>query len=365
MEPEALQLEGQQQQLHEAQQAQQQQQQQLEAHNVQAAMQHHIEQQAAQLIAQGVQVEQANVNANQWQAAAAHAQQAAAAHGPPPLAPLGADAMPRGYRPERLPSYSGATGEDVEAWLFQLEESNRLFPIEGEQHRIRYVALALRDTAARWYAAMQMSEPPQITDWDSFKEKLRKQFAHLDKKFVARNELHVLRQSPGSVREYSVRFKNLQILIPDMSAADALDKYIRGLKDFAWKVWRKKFLTLDEAMLYAEELDLEVHQKEVLARGSNNSLRSSVNDQAARDKPRPSHPLGRDFRPIPWQSRQEPRNFHRGGPTPMELGVLRMKETERIRHMQEDLCFNCHKPGHRANQCPVVLGGSGNGDRRR
>jgi hypothetical protein len=39
---------------------------------------------------------------------------------------------------------------------------------------------------------------------------------------------------------------------------------ILGLKDFAWKVWRKKFTNLEEAMVYAEELDLEVQQKSII-----------------------------------------------------------------------------------------------------
>jgi hypothetical protein len=33
----------------------------------------------------------------------------------------------------------------------------------------------------------------------------------------------------------------------------------------------------------------------------------------------------------------------------MELGALVMNETKRTRHKKQDLCLNCHKPGHRAN----------------
>jgi hypothetical protein len=313
-------------------------------------------QQAAQLAEQQqAQLEQLHLNANQWQAAAAHANAAAAAAAQvpaPAAAPHANDGMPRGYRPEGPPKYHGRTGEDLEAWLFQIEETNRLFPIPDQTQRIRYVALSLRETAAKWYSAMQMSEPPQITDWESFTTKLRQQFVHLDQKWVARNNLHSLKQA-GSVRDYSVKFRNLQIQIPDMAAADALDRYIRGLKDFAWKVWRRKFTTLEEAMVYAEELDLEIQQKHALNRGSN----------FGRDKPRPeSRTYQHDFQPaprhVPWQPREEPHDFHRGGPTPMELGMLRnnpprMDDAERARHLQQDLCFFCHKPGHRASRCPA------------
>jgi hypothetical protein len=331
------------------------------------------EAQAAQHIAQQqAQMEQLHLNANQWQAEAAQANANAAAnanagaaanpanaHGPGHAAVNG---MPRGYRPEGPPKFHGRTGEDVESWLFQIEEGNRLFPIEDQQQRIRYVALALRETAAKWYAAMQMSEPPQIHDWDSFVAKLRQQFVALNARWIARNQMHTLKQV-GSVREYSVKFRNLRLQIPDMSQADAFDRYVRGLKDHAHKVWRKKWETLEAAMVYAEELDLESQQKQALSRSSN----------FGRDKPRLEQ-RHEEQRHMPWQSKSEPRNFHRGGPTPMELGMLRrdpprpaqtrMNDAERARHMDQDLCFFCHKPGHRANRCPSKKG-QGNGNSRR
>jgi hypothetical protein len=262
---------------------------------------------------------------------------------------LAAQQMPKGYRPESAAKYHGRTGEDVEAWLFQLEEQNRLFPILDQLQRIRYTALSLRDTAAQWYASMQMTDPPQLTTWEAFITKLRQQFVHLDQKWVARNMLHNLKQT-GSVRDYSVKFRNLLILIPDMSMPDAMDKYIRGLKDFAWKVWRKKFTHLESAMVYAEELDLEVQQRSIITSRSVGyfSKRASYEGAAA-------------SRPLLYQSRLGQDLTPRGGPTPMELGLMKMSETERNRHYDKDLCFYCHKPGHRANTCPLKTSMSGNG----
>jgi hypothetical protein len=288
-------------------------------------------------------------------AQAAQAAQAAAQAG---LAAVQANlgSMPRGYRPEGAPKYYGRTGEDVEAWLFQMEEVNRLFPINDEIQRIRYTALALRDTASKWYESMQMRNPPGILSWEEFKTKLRSQFVHLDQKWVARNSLFALTQN-GNVRDYTVKFRNLMLLIPDMSTADALDKYIRGLKDFAWKVWRKRFQILEEAMIYAEGLDLEIQQKAALSRRTVSTTKQPV----AQSSPAAS-------RPIHWQPRHPTSNvqggFNRGGPAPMELGATSMSETERNRHMQLDLCFYCHKPGHRSNVCPQK-DQSGNGQRRR
>jgi hypothetical protein len=302
-----------------------------------AALQHWMNQANATMAENQQRINHLTQNEQANQAAAAAAAAAAAQN------------MPRGYKPEGPPKYHGRTGEDVEAWLFQMEEGNRLFPIVDQVQRIRYTALSLRETAAKWYSSMQMTDPPQIVDWESFTTKLRQQFVHLDQKWVARNTIYGLKQT-GNVRDYSVKFRNLLILIPDMSMPDALDKYIRGLKDFAWKVWRRKFTNLEEAMVYAEELDLEVQQKSIL------TGRNVIDYRKRADHNGPAA-----SRPVPWQSRPEPTGFHRDGSTPMEIGMMKMSETERNRHYEKDLCFNCHKPGHRANLCPTKTSMSGNG----
>jgi hypothetical protein len=300
---------------------------------------------------QGV-LDQANSRVNAQHEEIAQLKQRAAAVTAAATQDASKHSMPRGYKPEGAPRYHGRTGEDIESWLFQLDEQNRLFPIEDQLQRIRYTALSLRETAAKWYTSMQMTDPPQITDWESFTTKLRQQFVHLDQKWVARNTMHTIKQV-GNVRDYSVKFRNLLILIPDMSSADALDRYVRGLKDFSWKVWRRKFVSIEEAMVYAEELDLETQQKSIVTgRGDPAKKRVFGNYGVVAS------------RPVAWQPRAAPRAAASGGPTPMELGVLRMTETERNRHMEQDLCFTCHKPGHRSNACPSKTK-SGNAGRRK
>jgi hypothetical protein len=332
----------------------------------QAQLMEHLEQQQRQLeqvqatVAQQViqlQQQDQHAVATRGQVEAAQAQAAAAmaaiqARGPEALQ---ANGMPRGYRPEGPPKFYGRGGDDVEAWLFQLDETNRLFPIVNEMSRVRYAALSLRDTAAKWYSAVQMKRPPIIVDWATFIAGLRQQFLHLDQKFVARGTLHTLTQK-GSVRDFSVKFRNLQILIPDMSEPDALDRFIRGLKDFSFKVWRRKFTTLDAAIVYAEELDLETRQKQLLS-GGNTTSGGKFNHGSHRAVQSSSRQTS--WAPGPVRVVNQP-----GGSAPMDVSVLRMDEQERSRHMKNDLCFNCHKPGHRANVCPAKRS-QGNGGRRR
>jgi hypothetical protein len=199
-----------------------------------------------------------NVQAHAWQA---HLQEQAAAQilaagaaaplpqpQPEPVQPpYDVDGMPRIYRPEVLPKFYGKMGEEVDTWLCQVEEILGMNPIQNEDLRIRYVGMALRETAASWYASMRRADADErITDWASFIQKLRAQFITADPSWLARDGLHALRQK-ASVREYSVRFRELRLQIKNMSGTDALDTFIRGLKDVGFKVRRRKCATLREA----------------------------------------------------------------------------------------------------------------------
>ena len=77
--------------------------------------------------------------------------------------------------------YHGRLGENVEAWLFQLEESNRLFPVADEQQHI-YVALSLREDSRQVVLSDADDRPSPEADWESFITKLRQQLVHLDQK---------------------------------------------------------------------------------------------------------------------------------------------------------------------------------------
>jgi hypothetical protein len=201
-----------------------------------------------------------------------------------------------------------------------------------------------------------MSEPRHITDWASFVEKLHQQFITVDPTYLARNKLHALKQT-GTVREYSIKFRNLQIQIQDMSIPDALDRYIRGLKEFGFKVWRRHFSTLEPALVYAEELDMEVQQKASLNSSSRGREGNTSRPSQSYYRALPPHESYHSRPHYPQRdSRPEPANYG-PEPTPMELGTMqrdipRMSDSDHDRHRQQDLCFFCHKPGHRAGRCP-------------
>jgi hypothetical protein len=124
-----------------------------------------------------------------------------------------------------------------------------------------------------------------------------------------------------------------------MSVPDALDKYI-GVKDFIEGV-RKKFTNLEEAMVYAEELDLEQQKSIITSRSVGNFSKRANYEGAVASRPLHQSRLGQDLTP-------------EAGHNPHGIGFDEMSETERNRHLKKDLCFN-HQPGHRANTCPSRL----------
>jgi hypothetical protein len=113
--------------------------------------------------------------------------------------------MPRVYRPEVLPKFYGKMGEEVDTWLCQVEEILGMNPIQNEDLRIRYVGMALRETAASWYASMRRADADErITDWASFIQKLRAQFITVDPSWLARD---------GSLRMLRLREALLQAVL--------------------------------------------------------------------------------------------------------------------------------------------------------
>jgi len=135
-----------------------------------------------------------------------------------------------------------------------------------------------------------------------------------------------------SVREYTMNFRQLILQIPDVSPAEALDKYKRGLKPAVRVlVELASPVTWEDAAVKAESVD---------------SIQF----------------LGRStFQP---SSRLAPRAAPADGPTPMEIGAIAStprstpradsfrKQQQREEDTRKGQCFYCHKTGHLAAACP-------------
>jgi hypothetical protein len=89
------------------------------------------------------------------------------------------------------------------------------------------------------------------SSWVGFESDVKQQFTNVNEQQRARDRLADLRQS-GSVRDYITQFRNVSLQILDMSAADQLDRFKRGLKDNVRIEVERDCSTLEECERIAE-----------------------------------------------------------------------------------------------------------------
>ncbi|KAJ9531498.1 hypothetical protein QJQ45_015038 [Haematococcus lacustris] len=129
--------------------------------------------------------------------------------------------MPRANPPA---TFSGSRTTDVAAWLFAVDLFFTISELTDAQ-RIVYVATLLSGHALLWYRSSVSS----FTSWTCFVAAFERQFAPVNRLRHARDRLAALTQT-SSVRRYLGEFTALCLEVTDLSPAEQLDRFIRGLK---------------------------------------------------------------------------------------------------------------------------------------
>lgn len=250
-------------------------------------------------------------------------------------------------KPPEPEHYTGDDGRvSIDTWLFKLERFFKLTETTSDIKRVDYAAALLRGRAALWYRlqclrAASVDDTPYHT-WDEFTHAVKEQFATVNHEKRARDRLAALRQTT-SVRRYLMEFSGLCLEISDMSSAEKMDRFLRGLKPAIRKELELRGTeTFEEAMSLAERLD----NLDFAYRGNNRS-----------NGPRTGASFGRAS--------------HHTGPVPMELGNIqhtfgaartkqpasprRTKLTweERKHLLDNGGCLYCRRMGHSIEQCPA------------
>ena len=121
-------------------------------------------------------------------------------------------------------------------------------------------------------------------------------------------------------------FKRIILDIPNISIEEHIDQYTSGLKPYIWReLCTREYTSLNTAMHDAERVESAHHRV-----GDQSRARKSASILCSSD-----------------------------GPTPMEVGNLRIKKltpAERQICMKEGKCFRCREKGHTANKCPKDRG---------
>lgn len=132
------------------------------------------------------------------------------------------------------PDFAGALHERADVWTFQMDSYLRTCGTPVDQ----WVGIAchyLRGSAATWWRAEvgrrtgQAEALAQLYTWETFRTGLLSSFQRPDHVRAARDELAALVQK-RSVAEYVAKIRDLGLQIPDMTEAELMDRFMRGLK---------------------------------------------------------------------------------------------------------------------------------------
>lgn len=222
--------------------------------------------------------------------------------------------------------FDGRSRIKIEAWVNRMEAYVAAEPPE----RAFTIAVSyLEGDAYTWWDSYKKTQP--ITSWQELRTALLARFSPLNKTLAARDKLSKWRQLKD-VATYNSDFLQILLDIPDITEAEKLDRYCRGLKTYIWEsLCTKEYQKVESVMTDA----LKVEAAKKGSRVTNNT----------NTRPGPA-------RPGSTQASS-------GGIEPMELGstsLVKLTPEERERCFREGRCLRCREKGHLAKECPKGKG---------
>ena len=170
-----------------------------------------------------------------------------------------------------------------------------------------------------WIAFAETDEGKNVRSWTDLKNALVSRFDTINKEKIARDKLAKWRQIKD-VATFNDDFQRIVLEIPNISMAEQIDRYTRGLKSHIWKeLCTKDCVKLSDAMKDAERVEA-AHRRGGMVKSKTSGKSESSNK-----------------------------------PTPMEIGNIQLEKLskqERDRCMKEGLCLRCRESGHLARNCP-------------
>ena len=226
-------------------------------------------------------------------------------------------------RPRKPLSFTGKESESIVSWVTHMD--NFLGRTPGP-NALNVANSYLDGYAHEWWIVYKQSEEGStITTWPQLKGALMQRFQTLNKEKIARDKLAKWRQIKDVVH-FNNDFQKIILDIPDISLAEQLDRYTRGLKPIIWKeMCTQDYASLTEAMRDAERIEA-AHRRIRVPK--------MIKHKASRGE-------------------------GGGGPDPMDIGNIQLKKltpAEREKCMKEGRCLRCREKGHLARDCPKALG---------
>lgn len=222
-------------------------------------------------------------------------------------------------------------GEKLEEWVYKMDMYLRAMQVP-ENLRVLTAVSFFQGNAMTWWRALIGAADPTTVTWANFVAQLRNEFLPVNSVKVAADKLERLKQT-GSVANFVKEFRTLALLIPDLSPAEKLRRFLAGLKPrVRMEVDLRNPSTLEEAVTLAERIDDLTFQASKRLTSSRHD--SSFHSSSAQDRPAPMDLSAMRVSNAPS------RPFKKLSP----------EEREQLR--RDGKCFYCREVGHISIKCP-------------
>ena len=143
-----------------------------------------------------------------------------------PAAPAAAN-RPAAPRIPNPPLFDGRAAA-LDDWLSALRQQFRWYDaaMAADADRIRFAITYLKGPALDWWEHLGAATP---SSWTDLEAALRARFQPVTSAESTRSKLLALSQGKAAVHDYIAAFRRLVVAVPDMSEADRLFQFTRGL----------------------------------------------------------------------------------------------------------------------------------------
>lgn len=231
----------------------------------------------------------------------------------------------------RIPMPSTYNGERnaavISLWFQEVERYLNFYDVPKTRW-VSYGVTLLRDRAQKWWNQL-LQKKEESTTWESFKIDLEFTFKPSYSEHAARDRLASIKQA-RSVTEYVDEFQDILLDLPRVSDDEALDRFVRGLKDdVRIHVMTKDPRSLEEAIRFTIAYDS--------AKQTGMFIPTNRQDQI------PNDPMDLSVLIQQLNALNMANNGHH------------QRERVPIRSNRNIICHWCKKPGHIKAECRTRL----------
>ena len=284
----------------------------------------------------------------------------------------------------RLPAPKKFDGRSttLDAWVTECTQQFEWYDMTDDVERVKFAVAFMEGAAYDWWQHMQPMDRQLLQTFPQLVASLRTRFQPVTTADSARAAITSISQGKSTVHTYTMAFRRLLTPLDDMSEADRLFHFLRGLKpSIAITIRTHGVDTLDKAISMAARVG---SQGEFAAIANNSTGAAPANGATPMDldalhavegleletgggpdshtSSSSSTPTAQQFqellalmkgmrgrRPVSNSSASSSKRMSRDSEGRVKYGNLSREEMDS--RFASNSCFHCNKPGHRAAQC--------------